>query len=228
MIVDSTVYSGADQRKHQGSASLAFVRGIHRWPVNSPHKWPVTRKMFPFDEVIMVELSLMCLTFSADDSFQDFMNTFSIVQHTGDVLWMFPAVVKTYCTLDVRHFPFDRQKCNIIFISWTFNGFKMNITDEPGFANGNKTIYYTPKNQEWYVDRISVIRRTKVYACCPEPYPDVCFTIHMTRRLVSSIKTVFPGIGIPILKMGWSWDRRIFIMGVHISTFALRFIWQDG
>ena len=44
-IVYPTVYSGADQRKHQSSASLAFVRRIHRWPVNSPHKWPVTRKM---------------------------------------------------------------------------------------------------------------------------------------------------------------------------------------
>ena len=52
-IVYSVVYSGVDQRKHQISASLAFVRGIHRWPVNSPHKWPVTRKMFPFDDVIM-------------------------------------------------------------------------------------------------------------------------------------------------------------------------------
>ena len=52
-IVFSTVYLDADQRKHQGSASLAFVRGIHRRPVNSPHKWPVTRKMFPFDDVIM-------------------------------------------------------------------------------------------------------------------------------------------------------------------------------
>ena len=45
-IVYSTIHSGGDQRKHQSSASLAFVRGIHRWPVNSPHKWPVTRKMF--------------------------------------------------------------------------------------------------------------------------------------------------------------------------------------
>ena len=45
-IVYSTVYSGADQRKHQISASLAFVRGIHRWPVNSPHKGPITRKCF--------------------------------------------------------------------------------------------------------------------------------------------------------------------------------------
>ena len=52
-VVYSTVYSGADQRKHQSSASLSFVWGVHRWPVNSPHKWPVTRKMFSFHDVIM-------------------------------------------------------------------------------------------------------------------------------------------------------------------------------
>ena len=52
-IVYSTVYLGVDQRKHQSSASRAFVRGIHRGPVNSPHKGPVTRKMFSFDDVIM-------------------------------------------------------------------------------------------------------------------------------------------------------------------------------
>ena len=51
-IVYSTVYSGAYQGEHQSSAALAFVRGIHRWPVNSLHKGPVTRKMFPFDDVI--------------------------------------------------------------------------------------------------------------------------------------------------------------------------------
>ena len=47
------VCSGADQRKHQSSSPLAIVRGIHWWPVNSSHKGPVTRKMFPFDGVIM-------------------------------------------------------------------------------------------------------------------------------------------------------------------------------
>ena len=52
-VVYSNVYSGAYQRKHQNSASQAFVRGIHRWPVNYPHKGPVTRKIFPFDDVIM-------------------------------------------------------------------------------------------------------------------------------------------------------------------------------
>ena len=58
-IVYSTVHSGADQSKHQSSASLAFVWEIHRWPVNFPHKWPVTRKIFPFDDVIM---TYICVT----------------------------------------------------------------------------------------------------------------------------------------------------------------------
>ena len=60
-IVYSTIHSGADQRNCQRSGSLVFVRGIHRWPVNSPNKWPVTQKIFPFDYVIMVDgLSGIC------------------------------------------------------------------------------------------------------------------------------------------------------------------------
>ena len=52
-IVYATVHSDADQRKHQSSASLAFMRGIHRGPMNSPHKGLVTRKMFPCDDIVM-------------------------------------------------------------------------------------------------------------------------------------------------------------------------------
>ena len=63
-IVYSTVYSGADQRKHETSASLNFVWGIHRGPLNSPHKWPVTWKIFPFDDVIMVKMSYLRASFS--------------------------------------------------------------------------------------------------------------------------------------------------------------------
>ena len=67
-IVFLSVYTGADQRKHQSSASLAFVGGFHRWPVNSPHKGPVTRKMFPFDDGIMehIEVETNWLHFTDD------------------------------------------------------------------------------------------------------------------------------------------------------------------
>ena len=64
-IVYSNVYSEADQRKHQSSAALAFVWRIHRGPVNSPHKWPVARKMFPFDDVIMKNRDVLkCFIYS--------------------------------------------------------------------------------------------------------------------------------------------------------------------
>ena len=58
---------GIYPRKHQSSASLAFVRRIHRWPVNSPHNGPVTRKVFPFDDVIMFQYITNSLTFSGSD-----------------------------------------------------------------------------------------------------------------------------------------------------------------
>ena len=53
----STVCSGVDKKKYQISASLAIMRGMHGWPVNSPHKGPVTRKTFPFDDVIMTHFA---------------------------------------------------------------------------------------------------------------------------------------------------------------------------
>ena len=79
-IVYSTVYSDADQRKHQSSASLAFVRGIHRGPVNSPHTWPVTRNIFPFDDVIMWQDNApwvvpFCHCFQLRDTSKEFLNT---------------------------------------------------------------------------------------------------------------------------------------------------------
>ena len=65
-IVYSAVYSGADQRKYQSSASLAFVRGIHCWPENSPHNEPVTRKMLPFNDVIGVRATIKHRLFPSD------------------------------------------------------------------------------------------------------------------------------------------------------------------
>ena len=59
LSVCSTVCPGADQRKYQSSVSLAFVRRSHRWQVDSLLKGPVTRKMFPFDDVIIIHEHVM-------------------------------------------------------------------------------------------------------------------------------------------------------------------------
>ena len=65
-IVYSTVYSGPDQRKHQSSASLPFVLGIHRWPVTGelPAQMASNVEMFPFDDVIMLYLDIYGMVIS--------------------------------------------------------------------------------------------------------------------------------------------------------------------
>ena len=87
-IVYSIIYSDAGQRKHQWLESLAFVRGIHQGPVNSLHKWPVTRKMFPFDDIIMWYSQWV----SSYKSFCQYdwwfiMTLTSSWIHTVDVIW---------------------------------------------------------------------------------------------------------------------------------------------
>jgi len=73
------------------------------------------------------------------------MTTNAIVQSDGTVLWLFPALIKTYCTLNVKYFPFDTQKCDIQFISWTFSGHELNISyNSTSFENA---MYYKPENQ---------------------------------------------------------------------------------
>ena len=91
-IVYSAVYSGRDQRKHQSSASLAFVLGIHRWLVNSPHKGPVMRKIFPFDGAIMereayVHLILIRVFFSFSFFFCLVLKGYSRSSTTNGSLW---------------------------------------------------------------------------------------------------------------------------------------------
>ena len=90
-IIFSTVYLDTDHKKHQSAASLAFVRGIHRRPVNSPHKWPVTRKMIPFDDVIM--------------------NVHYIPSYMGRIIW---PVICWICfsETDTYHREFRDNKCS--------------------------------------------------------------------------------------------------------------------
>ena len=99
--VYSNVYSDADQSKHQSSASLASVRGIHRLTVNSPHKGPVTRKMFPFDNVIM-----MIWTVRPDHFwFPTFWNVLKGCKYKSHIMVQLISAFAIYATnpIKVRH-----------------------------------------------------------------------------------------------------------------------------
>ena len=98
-IIYSTVYSGAGQRKHQSSASLVFVRRIHWWPMNFPHKWPVTRKMFLFEDVIMMIL-IMNWYIHCD---MDAWSKSTLVKYIYSIIYF--TVIKYFDTVMLWPFP---------------------------------------------------------------------------------------------------------------------------
>ena len=60
--------------------------------------------------------------FSADGKYEVSYNPNVVIYNSGEVLWIPPAIYKSSCTIDVEFFPFDKQKCDMKFGSWTFNG----------------------------------------------------------------------------------------------------------
>ena len=112
-VVHSTVYSGADQRKHQSSASQAFVGGIHRWPVNSPRKGPVARKKFPFDDVIMSRG--LSVAICSNDIERNFYNE-AQPRQTVVMLWYLVWYPVYQPLWDIS------AACYMAHVWWTFNG----------------------------------------------------------------------------------------------------------
>ena len=111
-------HDGADQRKHQSSASLAFVWGIHRGPVNSPHKGPVTRKMFPFDDVIMIHINLIfCFHFC---SLIIYAHTFIKKKGGGGIVWYWETCWK--CVYINKYYATGTPKTFLYFDFWRRRG----------------------------------------------------------------------------------------------------------
>ena len=113
IIVYSTVYSGADQSEHQSSVSLAFVWGIHWGPVNSPHKWPVTWKMFPFDDVVML-MSLMIFTLWWQPYW---IFTCRVKKNVGIMITLCFMCFKTWLCIP-KLFSYDKYKKNYMILGY--------------------------------------------------------------------------------------------------------------
>ena len=182
-IVYSTVCSGADQRKHQSSASLALVRGIHQSPVNSPHKGPVTRKMFPFDDVIMVLVHVRSL-YGHSESKHDIPYSYS---KTLSFMWKY-AVALAICIDNMIGWTDGETGMGILwssiqemqgtkaFESWQWHGNDFFITDTfLGESTGHSWIPLQNGQQCWIVmliarkswwKNISQVKTTKCKINC--------------------------------------------------------------
>lgn len=128
---------------------------------------------FPSDQIWTPDILLYN---SADERFDATFHTNVLVNASGYCQYIPPGILKSTCYIDVRWFPFDVQKCNLKFGSWTHNGWLLDLQ-----MLDVDTSTYIP-NGEWDLVDVPAKRNELYYECCKEPYPDVTFTVIMRRR----------------------------------------------
>ncbi|XP_030762373.1 neuronal acetylcholine receptor subunit alpha-7-like isoform X3 [Sitophilus oryzae] len=116
---------------------------------------------------------------SADEGFDGTFQTNVVVKHNGSCLYIPPGIFKSTCKIDITWFPFDDQHCDMKFGSWTHDGNQLDLILNSD-TGGDLSDFIT--NGEWYLIGMPGKKNTIVYACCPEPYVDVTFTIQIRRR----------------------------------------------
>ena len=75
-----------------------------------------------------------CKKNSADEKFDGSYQTNVVVSSNGDCLYIPPGIFKSTCKIDITWFPFDDQKCDLKFGSWTYNGWKVWLLDPPSHS----------------------------------------------------------------------------------------------
>ncbi|XP_041465460.1 neuronal acetylcholine receptor subunit alpha-10-like [Lytechinus variegatus] len=115
---------------------------------------------------------------NADSGFSGMMQTSASISHDGIVRWNAPAIYQSTCKIDITYFPFDEQHCRLKFGSWAYHGFQIDLKNRSD--SGDISAYID--NGEWTLVGMPVKRNLFFYGCCPEPFPDVEFTVIIRRR----------------------------------------------
>ncbi|KAM9766216.1 neuronal acetylcholine receptor subunit alpha-7a isoform 2-T2 [Menidia menidia] len=113
---------------------------------------------------------------SADERFDATFHTNILVNSSGSCSYLPPGIFKSTCHIDVRWFPFDVQRCELKFGSWTYGGFSLDLK----MLEADTTGYIA--NGEWDLVEVPGRKNERFYECCEEPYPDITFTVVMRRR----------------------------------------------
>ncbi|XP_069392753.1 neuronal acetylcholine receptor subunit alpha-7-like isoform X2 [Paralichthys olivaceus] len=113
---------------------------------------------------------------SAHDKFDATFKTNVLVNSSGFCEYLPPGIFISTCNVDVRWFPFDIQRCELKFGSWTFDGWLLDIQMKEADVSGYM------RNGEWDLLEVPGGRHEVFYDCCAEPYPDVTFVVTLRRR----------------------------------------------
>ncbi|XP_067671356.1 neuronal acetylcholine receptor subunit alpha-2-like [Haliotis asinina] len=138
----------------------------------------ITSVRVPSDKIWLPDIYLYNF---ADDRLREQREALVVVQHNGELLWMPQAILNSSCSFDTLLFPFDSQKCSLKFGSWTYHGQKVDLD----FVDGQSAMDvsdFMPSNEWDLIDNYGE-RNVKFYTCCPEPYPDLLFTLKIRRKV---------------------------------------------
>ncbi|XP_033102286.1 neuronal acetylcholine receptor subunit alpha-9-like [Anneissia japonica] len=97
----------------------------------------------------------------------------------GTVTKAAPAILTSFCRMDVQYFPFDEQHCNLKFGSWLYHGWQLDI-NFPGGSHNEQTEF--DENGVWELSSVLGEKQVSIYNCCPEPYPTLDYTLILKRR----------------------------------------------
>ncbi|XP_060585218.1 acetylcholine receptor subunit alpha-like 1 isoform X3 [Ruditapes philippinarum] len=126
------------------------------------------------------------------------MDTLAIVFNNGQVFYSPKARIRTRCTMDMMKFPYDEQTCSIKFGSYTYDGYKINLTMYHENISFDLSEY--SESKEWQLTASPATVITKTYACCPEPYQHIQFNLSLKRKTVYYTHVfVLPAVIIAIL-----------------------------
>lgn len=96
----------------------------------------------------------------------------------GTHQWLIPVMLQSSCIFDVTNFPYDRQRCYLKFVSWTYDQKDMDVTSDPRPIVTENYI----NSAEWAMVTTSVQKNVKKYNCCPNPFVDITYTLTIDRR----------------------------------------------
>ena len=108
----------------------------------------------------------------------------SVLTYDGTILYVQPVQLKSYCKIP-RTVPIgSKVTCNLKFGSWSYDGLSLDLNLAHGHAEVDLSNYDEEFNREWRVTGTSATRNVQMYACCPEPYVDLLYSVELERKFI--------------------------------------------
>nr|XP_028599703.1 neuronal acetylcholine receptor subunit alpha-3 isoform X1 [Podarcis muralis] len=133
---------------------------------------------------------------NAVGDFQVDDKTKALLNYTGNVTWMPPAIFKSSCKIDVTYFPFDYQNCTMKFGSWSYDKAEIDLV----LVGSTMNLKDYWESGEWAIIKAPGYKHDIKYNCCEAVYTDITYSLYIRRLpLFYTINMIIPCLLISFL-----------------------------